>query len=122
MEDQATEDISGMEEFIFLKIPSLINEAVFGITPDSDKSAIMSYGTPSSPMITALELSAMILTHFRNNTASADIFVMNEYKTSEFLYVVEVFDANWLFGFYNYLGYFEVFYNIIILADDLKCR
>ena len=49
IDDQATEETSGIEDYIFLNVPLAIISLVFGIIPLSDKCLSKSNGTPSKP-------------------------------------------------------------------------
>ncbi len=55
IEDHATEEISGIDESIFLNTDCEINRLVFGIMPVSAKCFNMPKGTPSRPIITVFE-------------------------------------------------------------------
>ncbi len=115
IDDHATEEISGIEEHIFLKIPREISSAVLAMTPASAKSLSMPKGTPSRPIMTVFPFPVIISFCHSNYSAGTYVFILNKDEASQFLNVVEVFDDHGLFGFDNdfcnlkILDYFSVF-------------
>lgn len=52
IDDQATDEISGIDDCIFLNLPAFITLWVLGIIPLSERSFSIPKGTPSIPIIT----------------------------------------------------------------------
>lgn len=71
MELQATEDISGIDDSICLKTPSLASLPTFGIVPFVDKSSIKRHGTPSRPIMIVRFLAIALLIDLDSNGSTS---------------------------------------------------
>ena len=121
IDDQATEEISGIDERIGVRNACWIISEVLGITPVWAKFLSMPKGTPSKPIITVLAFSAISLVNRGNYSACTDVFVMDDNEASQFLNVIEVFDGYWFFCFDDDFGNFKILYDIRIFGNDFVC-
>lgn len=80
MQDQATEDISGIEEHVSISDPSASNLAVLGMTPLPVKSFSRENGTPSRPIITTR--FGFILSFQGDYAAGADVLAFHENESA----------------------------------------
>jgi len=120
IDDHATEETSGIEEFIFLNIPWEINSAVLGITPVSVKSLIIPKGTPSRPIITVFAFFVTISAYSSNYSAGTYVFILDKDKTPQFLDIIEVLDGHRFFGFDDDFGNLKILDHVSIFSDNFE--
>lgn len=121
IDDQATQEISGIVERIDVRNPSWIIRSVLGITPLLAKSLSMPNGTPSRPMITSR--AGFILFRGRGTgdyAARADILITDENKASQFLNIVEVLDGYRLFGLEDYFRNLKILDYLSVFLDNFE--
>ena len=120
IEDQATEDISGIEDRMGPRDPWPISRWVLGIMPLWASVLSMSKGTPSRPTITVRLCWLILSARSGNDSPGTGIVVADQDETPQLLDVGEAFDSYRPLGFDEDLSNFQVLYDFSVFLDNFE--